>query len=136
MTEVKKMLHQIENLQNKLEKETWLNLRILRNYVIYKCEEKYQTGHNDKCKAIGRTSYNCKTNHLSNVCRRKWKQVSKINKTENLEAKKSVNWMMSQIQHKKFLRFRCLAIMKIIYQINQSVALKRNMWQKQKYINQ
>ena len=92
----------------------------------YKCEEKYQTGHNDECKAIGRTSYNWKTNHLSNVCRSKQKQVSKINKTENLEAKKPVNWMMSQIQHKKFLRFRCLAIMKIIYQINQSVALKRN----------
>ena len=35
----------------------------------YKCEEKYQTGHNDKCKAIGRTSYNWRTNHLSNVCR-------------------------------------------------------------------
>lgn len=93
----------------------------------YKLGEKYQKGQHNKCKAIGKTCYNCgKTNHLSNVCRSKQKQVSKINKTENLEAKKPVNWMMSQIQHKKFLRFRCLAIMKIIYQINQSVALKRN----------
>ena len=30
-------------------------------------------------------------NHLSNVCRSKRKQVSKINKTENLEAKNSAN---------------------------------------------
>ena len=58
----------------------------------YKCGEKYQKGHNDKCKAIGKTCYNCgKTNHLSNVCRSKRKQASKINKTENLEAKISAN---------------------------------------------
>ena len=58
----------------------------------YKCGEKYQKGHNDKCKAIGKTCYNCgKTNHLSNLCRSKRKQASKINKTENLEAKISAN---------------------------------------------
>ena len=54
----------------------------------YKCGEKYEKGRNDKCKTIGKTCFNCgKTNHLSKVCRSKRKQVSKINKTENLEAK-------------------------------------------------
>ena len=58
----------------------------------YKCGEKYQKRHNDKCKAIGKTCYNCgKTNHLSNVCRSKRKQASKIKKAENLEAKISAN---------------------------------------------
>ena len=58
----------------------------------YKLGEKYQKGQHNKCKAIGKTCYNCgKTNHLSNVCRSKRKQVSKINETENLEAKISVN---------------------------------------------
>ena len=38
---------------------------------------------------------------------------------------------MSQIQYKKFLRFNCLAIMQMKYQINQSVASKVNMGQKQ-----
>ena len=58
----------------------------------YKCGQKYQKGHKDNCKAIGKTCYSCgKMNHLSNVCRSKRKQVSKINETENLEAKISVN---------------------------------------------
>ena len=58
----------------------------------YKCGEKYQKGNNEKCKAIDKTCYNCgKTNHLSNVCKSKQKQVSKINKTEHLETKNSAN---------------------------------------------
>ena len=58
----------------------------------YKCGQKYQKGHKDNCKAIGKTRYRCgKMNHLSNVCRSKRKQVSKINKTENLEANLSAN---------------------------------------------
>ena len=41
----------------------------------YKLGEKYQKGQHNKCKAIGKTCYNCgKTNHLSNVCRSKRKQ--------------------------------------------------------------
>ena len=60
--------------------------------AYYICGEKYQKGHKDNCKAIGKTCYNCgKTNHLQNVCRSKRKEVSKINKTENSEAKISAN---------------------------------------------
>ena len=34
----------------------------------YKCGEKYQKGHNDKCKAIGKTCYNCgKKNHKNKI---------------------------------------------------------------------
>ena len=58
----------------------------------YKCGEKYQKGNNNNCKAKGKTCYNCgKTNHLPKVCRSKRKQVSEINKTENLVAKISAN---------------------------------------------
>ena len=36
----------------------------------YKCGEKFEKGHLEKCTAIGRTCYNCgKLNHLSAVCK-------------------------------------------------------------------
>ena len=58
----------------------------------YKWGEKYQNGYKDNCKAIGKNCYDYgKMNQLSNVCRSKRKQVSKINKTENLEANISAN---------------------------------------------
>ena len=84
------MFHQIEP-PKKFGKQNLVKPQNTKN-SCYKCGEKYQKGYNDSWKTIGKTCYNCwKTNHLSNVCKSKRKQVSEINKTENLEAKVSAN---------------------------------------------
>ena len=90
MVEIGKVFHQIKPAK-KFGKQ---NLGTPQNTEksCYKCGEKYQKGNNNNCKAIGKTCYYCgKTNHLSKVCRSKRKQVSEINKTENLVAKISAN---------------------------------------------
>ena len=75
MTEIKKMFHQIENLQ-----KIWKAKPGWASKSCYKCGEKYQNGHKDICKALGKTCYNCgkkfqKASHFKN--KQNWKFRSK-----------------------------------------------------------
>ena len=64
MIELKNMLYQIENLRKKTGKQNFVKPQNTETFS-YKFGEKYQKGHNDKCKAIGKTCYSCrKMNHL------------------------------------------------------------------------
>ena len=89
MTEIKKVFHQIENRRKNLENETWLNLKILRIPVI-NVEKNIKRDIRTVAKPQVRLTTTV-INHVSIVWRSKRNQVSKINKTENLEAKISAN---------------------------------------------
>lgn len=53
------------------------------NKLCYRCGDKFVENHQQSCRAIGKTCYNCnRKNHLSSCCRSKQKVTQRANQVE------------------------------------------------------